>query len=150
VITQESWMDIKSLSRQGMSLRQIARTTGLSRATVRRALMQAVPRRYGPRPPRPGKLTSFEPYLLGEIEARPWARATTLYEEVRAKGYTGHYEGIKRFVRARRREQRAMRSACVAFETAPGQEAQFDWKGPLHGLIRTQPDLAVFVFRLLL
>lgn len=47
VMNQETWMDIKGMSRQGISVRRIARTTGLSRVTVRRALMQTVPKKYG-------------------------------------------------------------------------------------------------------
>jgi transposase len=150
VITQESWMDVKSLSRQGMSIRHIARTTGLSRVTVRRALMQVAPKGYGPRPTTPGKITPYEPYLLEQLQARPWVRATTLFHEVCAKGYAGHYEGIKRFVRSRRREEKARSNVCVRFETGPAQEAQFDWKGPIAGLIRPAPELAVFLFRFLL
>lgn len=150
VITQESWMDIKSLSRQGMSIRQIARTTGLSRVTVRRALTQVAPKGYGPRASRPGKLTPHEPYLHEQLASRPWVRATTLFHEVRARGYVGHYEGVKRLVRARRREEKARSNVCVRFETGPAQEAQFDWKGPIAGLIRPAPELAIFLFRFLL
>jgi len=143
-------MDIKALSRQGMSIRHIARTTGLSRVTVRRALMQTVPKSYGPRLKRPGKLSAYEGYLLEQLQGRPWVRATTLFEEVRSRGYGGHYEGVKRFVRARRREERARRRACVLFETAPGQEGQLDWKGPIRGLLSPDPAGALFFFRHLL
>ncbi len=76
VISQETWMDIKTLTRQGMSVLHNARTTGLSRVTVRRALMLTVPKSYGPGPARPGKLTPYEGYLLEQLQGRPWARAT--------------------------------------------------------------------------
>jgi alpha-tubulin suppressor-like RCC1 family protein len=40
-------MDVKLLHRQGVSIRGIARRTGLSRATVRGILKQVAPKRYG-------------------------------------------------------------------------------------------------------
>jgi transposase len=149
LIEQETWMDIKALKRQGMSIRQIARTTGHARDTVKRALEQKAPKRYGPRPPRPSKLDPYVSYLNEQLAARPWARATVLWREVREQGFRGHYEGVKRHVRALRREERARRSACVIFETGPGQESQFDWKGPIRGLLRGRPEQVLFIFRLL-
>ena len=150
MITQGVFMDVKVLNRQGMSLRQIARTTGLSRGTVRKILSQPAPKRYGPRPKRPGKLTAFEGYLLEQLEARPWMRATQLFGEVRGQGYTGHYEAVKVFVRRRRQQERASRRACARFETGPAEEAQFDWKGPVVGLLAGEPERALHVFRLVL
>ncbi len=41
MIGLEQWMDIKELQRQGLSQRQIARTTRLSRNTVAKMLGQA-------------------------------------------------------------------------------------------------------------
>jgi transposase len=38
----------------------------------------------------------------------------------------------------------------VRFETAPGLESQFDWKGPVKGLIAGAPELAVHFFRFVL
>jgi hypothetical protein len=44
----------------------------------------------------------------------------------------------------------ASRRACVRFETAPGVEGQFDWKGPVRGLIASDPAIDVHFFRFLL
>ena len=52
-------MDVKLMHRQGHSLRQIGRVTGLSRVTVRRILSSPTPQGNGPRAPRPGKLDPF-------------------------------------------------------------------------------------------
>lgn len=149
MITQEVWMDIKGLHRQGASIREIARRSGLSRATVRRILSQTVPERYGPRPPRPRKLDRFVPWLEAVLEARPWARGTMLYRELVAQGYEGHYEGVKVWLRQARRAQQARRRACVRFETGPGLEGQFDWKGPIRGLL-ADPSQEVSVCRFVL
>ena len=55
------------------------------------------------------------------MACRPLAPATVLYEALRREGYGGHYEGVKRWVRERRREQAARRRACVRFETSSGE-----------------------------
>ncbi len=143
-------MDIKLLHRQGMSLRAIARHTGLSRTTVRRVLVQTTPKSYGPRPARASKLDPFVGFLREQLEARPWARATVLYRELTERGFSGHYEMVKCWVRSHRRSEAARRAAAVRFETGPGVEAQFDWKGELCGIIASAPELKVWVLRLVL
>ncbi|MGE3735739.1 MAG: helix-turn-helix domain-containing protein [Blastocatellales bacterium] len=74
-ITQELWMDLKLLSRQGMSIRAIARSTGLSRNTVRRALAAKTPPGYKSRPAKPHKLEPYLDYLQSQLEQRPWISA---------------------------------------------------------------------------
>ncbi|MGQ0721373.1 MAG: IS21 family transposase [Candidatus Eiseniibacteriota bacterium] len=150
MIGQEGWMEIKLMHRQGVSIRAIARRTGLSRDTVRKILKQVAPKRYGPRAPRATKLSPFVARLEELLVVRPHAPATVLYEAIAEKGYTGHYEQVKRWVRGRRREESAKRRACVRFETAPGVEAQFDWKGPARGLLEDDPTREVHFFRFLL
>lgn len=140
-------MDVKLLHRQGVSIRGIARRTGLSRTTVRGILKQVAPKRYGPRRPRPGKLAPFVTRLEELLKLKPSAPATVLHEAIVKKGYTGHYERVKCWVRERRREETARRRACVRFETVPGLEAQFDWKGPVRGLIAEDPTFSVHFFR---
>ncbi|MCC6131088.1 MAG: IS21 family transposase [Acidobacteria bacterium] len=143
-------MNIKVLHRQGMSIREIARRTGFSRKTVRNVLSSPAPKGYGPRPRRPGKLAPFSAYLGEQLLARPWVRATQLYEEIRQEGYAGHYDLVKIFVRKHREQERARHRATVRFETGPGKEAQFDWKGPIRGLLRNHPDRVAYVFRLVM
>jgi transposase len=143
-------MDVKLLHRQGASVRKIARLSGLSRQTVRRVLRQSAPKPYGPRAPRGLKLDPFVGRLQEMLAARPHARATVLYEAIARDGYAGHYEGVKCWVRAWRRQESARRRACVRFETAPGVEGQFDWKGPARGLLQEAPEVEVHFFRFLL
>lgn len=49
-----------------------------------------------------------------------------------------------------RQQQPAARRACVRFETAPAQEAQFDWKGPVSGLLASAPEQKLYFFRLVM
>jgi transposase len=72
-----------------------------------------------------------------------------LYRELVDQGYDGHYERVKVWVREARRVEQARRRACVRFETGPGVEGQFDWKGPLRGLLAGSAQ-AVYVCRFVL
>jgi transposase len=150
MIRQEVWMDVKVLHRQGVSIRRIALETGLSRTTVRKLLAQTAPKPYGPRRSRPRKIDAFVGRLQELLAQRPFARATLLHEAIVHEGYTGHYEQVKCWVRGWRRAESARRRACVRFETAPGLEGQFDWKGPVRGLLSCDPEAEVHFFRFLL
>jgi transposase len=150
MISQEEWMDLKILNHQGLSIRAIARQTGLARQTVKRALAATVPDKYKPRPPQAKKLDPYLDHLNAAIETRPWMRAARLYREIREKGNAGRYEAVKVFVRQQRAVLQAKSRASVRFETLPGQEAQFDWKGPVKGLIIGAPEVGVHFFRFLL
>lgn len=143
-------MDLKLLSRQGMSIRAIARTTGLSRNTVRRALAAKTPPGYKPRPARAHKIEPYLDYLKSQLDQRPWVSAAQIFREISSQGYDGCYELVKVHCRSVRRQQQAARRACVRFETAPAQEAQFDWKGPVSGLIASAPEQKLYFFRLVM
>lgn len=119
-------MQIKVLERQGRSIAQIVRETGLSRNTVRKYLRGVLKVQYGPRDPRPCKLDPFKAYLLERIEqARPdWIPASVLMREVQNVGYTGGISQLKAFVRP----FKVVRlDPVVRFETAPGQQMQADF-----------------------
>lgn len=143
-------MDVKLMHRQGHSLRQIARMTRLSRVTVRRILIAAAPKGYGPRAKHPGKLAAFLGWLEARLTERPRVTASWLYRGLLGEGFAGSYTTVKRWAHERRREERARARACVRFETAPGLEGQFDWKGPVTGLIAGAPELGVHFFRFVL
>ena len=119
-------MEIKVLKRQGRSIAQIVKDTGLSRNTVRKYLRGAMKVQYGPREARPCKLDPFKQYLLERIEqARPdWIPATVLMREIQAASYTGGISQLKAFVRP----FKIVRvDPVVRFETAPGLQMQADF-----------------------
>lgn len=143
-------MDVKLMHRQGASIREIARRTGLSRVTVRRILSQKAPKPYAPRPKRPSLLEPFVEWLSQALEARPWAKASVLYRELTEQGFAGHYHTARRWIAQQRQQQQARQRASVSFETGPGVEAQFDWKGPVQGLLQSDPTTKVWLFRFVL
>lgn len=126
MLTQEQAVEIKVLERQGRSIRQIMKETGLSRNTVRKYLRQPGDLRYGPRVARPCKLDPFKPYLLERIEqARPdWIPATVLLREIQAEGYAGGISQLKTYVQP----FKIIRlDPVVRFETEPGLQMQADF-----------------------
>jgi transposase len=105
--------------REGMSIREIGRRTGLSRDTIRKYLREGTVEPKFQVPVRPSKLDPFAVKLSGwlridagksrkQIEHRPmpgaWGRraetAKQMYAELVALGYTGHYGRVAAFVRA--------------------------------------------------
>ena len=150
MITQELWMDLKLLVRQGMSIRAIARLTGRSRNTVRRALAAKTPPAYKARRPKPRKIAPFLEFIQAQLEQRPWLSAARIHRDLVSQGYDGCYEMVKVHCRVLRQAQQSARRACVRFETSPGQEAQFDWKGPVGGLLVSEPSRKLFFFRLVM
>jgi transposase len=135
-------VEIRVLHRQGMGIRAIARELGIARKTVRRYLEAADARRYGPRAPRPTKLSPFEAYLRERLEAaRPdWIPATVLLRELQERGYDGGISQLKVFVAPFKRRRP---DPVVRFETAPGEQLQADFtyvrkgKDPLLAFVAT-------------
>ena len=93
--------------RDGKSVREIVRRTGLSRNTVRtwlRAPAQKEPRYR--RTAQAGKLTPFQAVLVQALKAdalRPKKERRTglaLYREIQAAGYSGGYSRVTDFIRA--------------------------------------------------
>ena len=75
---------ILELHQQGMTVSAIARRTGLHRSTVAKYIARGIePPAYGPRSPRPTKLTPFERYLRERIAAVPELTGSRLHREIR-------------------------------------------------------------------
>ena len=63
----EEWMVIRSLHKEGHSIKAIARMTGRSRNTTRRVLREAGFTGFH-KPPRVSRLDSYKPYLRKRYE----------------------------------------------------------------------------------
>jgi transposase len=113
---------IRSLAERGVSISAIARQVGVDRKTVRNALK--APKAPAEREAAPSVLDPFKDYLRGRLEVADFT-AQRLFQDVRAQGYTGGYNLVKRFVAPLRAERH--RQAVMRFETQPGHQAQVDW-----------------------
>lgn len=95
------------LSRQGKSIRGIAKELGVARNTVRDHLRDPRPRRYGPRAPRATKLDPYRVYLEVRIAAAHprWIAATVLLREIGEQAYGGGISQLKELLRPLRPEK---------------------------------------------
>jgi transposase len=122
--------------RERMSLREVARRTGLSRNTIRRWLRQ--PEVVEPQYARRRNASKVDPWA--EL-LRTWLRtdsyrsrrdrrtARAMFQGLRAQGYTGSYGRVCAFVRRWQVEQTegAKGAAFVPLAFAFGEAFQFDW-----------------------
>ena len=125
MIDSEQWMNIKELHRQGISQRQIASQSGLSRNTVAKILDQGVPQPFN-KGERQSSLDSFKPYLKARWELYQLS-GIRLHEEIKAQGFKGSVDIVQRYLKTLKDAQVASTRATVRFETAPGEQAQADW-----------------------
>ncbi len=137
-------MEIHILSRQGKSIREIARITGLSRNTVRKYLRDAQRKpEYSRRKSRGSKLDPYKDYLEWRIASAQPERipATVLHREIRALGFDGCERLVRNYVRSL--YPRPAPEPENRFETAPGQQMQVDWcvfrrgRDPLSAFVAT-------------
>lgn len=121
----EEWTTIRYLNAQGKSIRAIAQELGVARNTVRQALRAEQKPSYT-RPKRANP--KLEPFAA-EIERMYFEQrfiGSRILREVRALGYRGGKTALYSYLEALKAAQPDPRLS-VRFETAPGQQAQFDW-----------------------
>lgn len=115
---------IKEMYRKGMTISDIARTTGHDRKTIRAIVHGPVSPPAQKRKSRVRKLDPFVPYLERRIEEGV-LNCNKLWDELHKQGYEGGKSLIKSFVQPYREARR--QEATMRFETPPGEQAQVDW-----------------------
>ncbi len=120
--------------REGLSIRQIAKKTTLSRNTIRRYLRDATVEPEYPERASPSKLDAFTSILtqwLAEDSALPKKQRRTgrrLFEGLKAQGYDGSYDRVTAFLRDRQQESgQPTGTVFIPLRFAPGDAFQFDW-----------------------
>jgi transposase len=120
---------------QGKLIKAICRELGVSRKVVRKVVRSGATefsyeRKVQPKPTI-GPIKDALDALLATNEARPARERLTavrIFEEVRAMGFEGGYDAIRRYVHDWREERSsATAAAFVPLSFAPGEAFQFDW-----------------------
>jgi transposase len=125
MLSVEGWTTIRYLHAQGKSIKAIAAELGVARNTVRLALRRDGPPVYR-RPPRPNpQLVPFAEEIERMVVVERFIGSRIL-REVRKLGYAGSASALYAYLR-RRKDGLPDPRLTVRFETAPGQQAQFDW-----------------------
>lgn len=143
MISNEVYVEIELLRKQGLSLRKIAEEVGCAVNTVRRHLESDDLPGYERRKQRSAKLSPFEGYLQErQAAARPaWIPATVLYREIAALGYGGGQSQLRAYLHQLKPTFPV--EPVVRFETAPGEQMQVDWvefrkgRNPLYAFCAT-------------
>jgi transposase len=120
---------------QRRPIKEIVRTLGVSRATVRKVVRgQETEFKYTrdvqPTPKLGEWVTVLTEILETEAGLPKRERRSTqrLFEELRGRGYDGAHDSVHRFVRSWRDERaRVAAHAFVPMSFAPGEAYQFDW-----------------------
>lgn len=121
----EAWTTIRYLHAQGKSVRAIAAELGIARNTVRAALRDEQPARYR-RPSRPNpQLTPFAD-AIRHMALEQRLIGSRILRELQALGYCGGKTALYTYLQTLRASIPSRR-VTERFETAPGQQGQFDW-----------------------
>jgi len=124
MINMEVHMDIRSLKREGYTIRAIARKLGIHRNTVKKYLQSPEAPQYRKRSNKPSLLDPYKQIIQDYLQQEPYS-AMWLLERIRHQGYTGCYELVKQYASGIKGQQQ--RLAYIRFETEPGLQAQVDW-----------------------
>jgi transposase len=124
--------------REGKSIREIARRTGLSRVTIRKYLKSGTVHAKYARRQNTSKLDAFAESLANTLasEARAGRKQRRnlrrIYADLVKLGYNGSYDRVAAFARHWRhekqdKEQTSGRGTFVPLRFLPGEAFQFDW-----------------------
>jgi transposase len=145
VIPVDQWHTIRCLHQRGVSRRQIARELGVSRNTVARALAATATPEYRRIAPVTGEAELAE--FLRSCLRRGLKGSRILNEARTHHGYSGSPASFYRLLKQVQAET-ATPPASQRFETAPGEQAQFDWAEYPVSLGGTQTKLYVYALAL--
>jgi transposase len=120
--------------RDGLSAREIAKKTSLSRNTVRKYLEGEAKEPVYPERQNSTNLDALAAQLTEKLDTdarlpRKQRRSVTkLFHELRQLGFTGSYGRVAAFVRRHRQARGTPNSAVfIPLQFAPGEAFQFDW-----------------------
>lgn len=128
-VTEALTKEIVRQYEMGVSVRQIGKNTGLGRKVVRRVLAAKGLIENSPtQPPSPkgaSKLDPFKERIREKMDKH--LTVSRILREIKAQGYTGGRTILADHIRENSVAPPPKKRVWRRFETAPGEEIQFDW-----------------------
>jgi transposase len=124
MIDQRTIFEMHRLAHEGLSVRKIAKTLGMSRQTTSKYLADPAPPR--PRRPRPSQLDPFKDAITHMLEIDSKVSAVVLRQRLAEQGFTGGLTIVRQSL-TRVRQASAQKRAFIRVESAPGEQCQIDW-----------------------
>ena len=128
-----------------MSKAAIARIMGCDPRTVKRYLNGYKPKEKK-RKLKYSKLDNFKETIISKLEIGCTSMA--IFKFIQKEGFTGSYSLVAEFVQKHKQEQ--VKKATIRFETAPGLQAQVDWKENLKMVSKNGELFEVNIFLMVL
>ena len=128
-----------------MSKAAIARIMGCDPRTVKRYLDGYKPKEKK-RKAKNSKLDNFKETIISKLEIGCTSMA--IFKFIQKEGFTGSYSLVAEFVQKHKQEQ--LKKATIRFETAPGLQAQVDWKENLKMVSKSGEFFEVNIFLMVL
>lgn len=122
-VLNEIKLYLRGGEQQIMSKAAMARIMGCDPRTVKRYL-NGYELKKNKRKLRNSKLDNFKETIISKLEIGCTSMA--IFKFIQKDGYTGSYSLVADFVQKHKEEQ--LKKATIRFETAPGLQAQVDWK----------------------
>ena len=128
-----------------MSKAAIARIMGCDPRTVKRYLNGYKPKEKK-RKAKKSKLDNFKETIISKLEIGCTSMA--IFKFIQKEGFSGSYSLVAEFVQKHKQEQ--LKKATIRFETAPGFQAQVDWKENLKMISKNGELFEVNIFLMVL
>jgi len=128
MMTQEEYMDVQAMRRQGLTITEIASETGYHPKTISDWLRNGGPPQRRRRSAPPVVDEQWSGRIAELLRLAPRLLATSVFEMIRAEGFDGSYPSVARHLNALRGPRfKAAPQVSVRIETGPAEECQFDW-----------------------
>lgn len=120
-------MTIFDLKAQDLSYREIARSTGHSRNTIRKYLRDGAKAK--PSEPKPPRSSKLDPYKseIDRLVSEGLLSVPAIMSRIVPLGYAGKESILRTYVKGIRPPAKPKQSAIRRYETPPGKQSQFDW-----------------------
>ena len=124
MIDKRTIFEIHRLAHEGLSVRKIAKSLGMSRQTTSKYLDDPNPQR--PLMPRPSQLDPFKDEIARLLEIDPKVSAAVIRQRLQARGFDGGITIVRDYLQGVR-DATKKKQPFIRFESAPGVQCQTDW-----------------------